>query len=71
MLLLQFLQKMINDRTGNVEAVQQIAAQIHDQTDAKERQQVTAEVNDLMRRWQNLKAKVDDRSRALDENLGE
>jgi len=61
---------MINDRVENVEAVQQIAAQIHDQTDAKEQQEVDAEVGDLMSRWRSLKDKVDGRSKALNDNLG-
>ena len=68
--LSQFLEKMLADRTENVEAVQKIAAQIHDQTDAEERQQVNNEVADLMNRWSGLKNKVSDRSKALDDNLG-
>ena len=68
--LLQFLQKMINDRAENVEAVQQIAAEISGQTDATEKQQVRSEIKDLIARCDKLKHKVDDRSRALDENLG-
>lgn len=68
--MFQFLEKMLSDRTENVEAVQGIAAQIHDQTDAQERQQVNNEVTDLMNRWSGLKNKVSDRSKALDDNLG-
>lgn len=61
---------MINDRAENVDAVQQIAAQINDQTDAKEKQQVNGEVKELISRWDNLKRRVGDRSKALDDNLG-
>lgn len=66
----KFLQKMVNDRMESVDAIQQFASQIGDQTDPKEQQQITAEVADLMDRWKTLKNKVDERSKTLDDHLG-
>lgn len=69
-IVLQFLQKMVSDRAENVAAVQRIAAQISDQTDAKEQLQVGEEIEHMTARWQSLNSKVSDRSKSLDDNLG-
>lgn len=61
---------MLTDRVENVEAIKQIADQLHSQTDASEREQIKAEVNQLLSRWSDLQVKVKERSKNLDDNLG-
>lgn len=68
--MFQFLEKMVNDRNENVSAIQKIADQIREQSDGSERQHIDSEVKVLLEQWQNLKQKVDERSEALNDNLG-
>ena len=63
----QLVQKMVNDRAPNVQAVKDSGTQLLQGKDPKERQKIEGELKELDQRWEALNKKVADRASILEE----
>lgn len=64
--ILQFLQKMLDDRQPSVESVRSIGNDLAQQADGSEKHQLESQLNDLLTRWEKLSQFADSRQQALD-----
>ena len=67
--MLQYIERMVTDHAGGIEAVMAIGKELLDQVDPAERPQVQATVEELSERWTALQATVQARHAALEAAL--
>ena len=65
----QFLARMLDDRAGSVRDVREIGAELTRGADEAERQQVDAQLMDLVARWEKLSEFSEKRQQDLDNML--
>lgn len=65
----KFLQKMLDDRSENVESVRRIGEDLIRKADDAERRQVEEDMDDLLAHWDKLTTAADSRRHALESNL--
>ena len=65
----KYIERMVNDRSGGIEAVMAIGQELQDQIDPAEKQQVKETMTELKGRWDTLQEDVNSRHTALDAAL--
>ena len=67
--MLQFLQRMLDDRAPSVDSVLDIGSNLIEQGDEQERGQIEQELQELTNRWERLAESANERQEGLQRTL--